>query len=91
MTKFQFGKFKDKTPDAVLKESGGEQYLKWLIDPATKFNFSGDKGKELKNAIYTALRIEIKPSVAPKQVSVKEIMERHTDSIRTIKDLNGLF
>lgn len=95
MTKFHFGKYKDKTPAAVLKESGGEQYMKWLINPATKFNFFGDKGKGLKNAIYTVLGIEIKPSAPPKQkaeqVNVKEIIERYTDSIKTIQDLNGLF
>lgn len=91
MIKFHFGKYKDKTPEVVLKEIGGEQYLKWLIDPATKFNFAGEKGKELKNAIYKALGIEIKPTKKPEEINVKDIIERYTDRIRTIKDLEGIF
>lgn len=56
---FFFGKFKDKKVSEVAKEKEGRQYMAWIVEPKTKFNFFGEKGQILKIAIYNELSLPI--------------------------------
>lgn len=97
-----FGKFKGRTVTEVLREKDGRQYLAWIVEPKTQFNFFGEKGQELKDEIYRQLRLPI-PVIAPPKVerkeyiptgnnyNTKDLVNNYTDNLKTIKDLDGIF
>jgi len=102
--KFHFGKFKDKTVEEVYKDKDGKQYMAWLVEPKTKFNFFGETGHILKGAIYRQLKLEMpppaeKPKIEIKQPPInnfnlkdtKELIHNHVNSIRSYKDLDAIF
>jgi len=101
---FYFGKFKDKRLSEVIRDADGKSYLAWIIEPSTKFNFFGQKGEELKLAIYEALKLSppttpkveiIKPPI-PERIQSnfkthKEVIEHYTKTIPRLSDLKGIF
>ena len=98
-----FGKYKGKSIKELVKDNQGKNYLAWLIKPETKFNFFGNEGKKIKEAIYEHLKLTPTPPPQPKEDQVikdyqpssfkthKEVIDHYINSKATLKDLNGIF
>ena len=85
---FTFGKYKDKTVDAVYKEN--KSYLTWILDQKD-FNWFGESGKNLKKAIEIKLGVYMEILVESKSPNVKNIMVEYTEKYRNVKDLSEIF
>ncbi len=89
-----FGKFNGVKLSKVFKEN--KSYLTWLVDNKD-FNWFGQKGQELKRAIYNILDLPMPEDIAPTpQINVsklqnsKEVIESHTSNI-TLSNMRELF
>ena len=88
---FYFGKYKDKKISEVMKEN--KSYLTWLLDNK-EFKWYGDKGIKLKECIERHLGIFVekyKVNNIQNNSNTKDIINNHTNSLKSIADLNGLW
>lgn len=98
-----FGKFKGKKLSEVYKDKDGKNYLAWIIEPKTGFNFYGEKGENLKLSIYEILKLP-KPiktrtesftqntfKANDEKSEVKQLIDNYTSKIKNITDLKGIF
>jgi len=74
-----FGKYKDKKLSEVMKDKDGKSYLAWIVEPKTNFNFWGEKGAILKNAIYQHLKLTL-PLPQKKEVKPPVVYEKRLNT-----------